>query len=380
MPTKPTIRVTLATAIALVGTAGWIARAQGPAPAANPAAAPPADPAASAFPPVATPAELILDQAIDALRKMDRVAAKIHQKVDMLNQKFEIQGEYFKEVGHKVRLKLDLTGLAGADATMLQVSDGKTRWDYQKVFTRANYRKLDLVPVLDRLKNPALDPTFRDLVTANLGFGGPEALLRGFRRDARFDQTENTTRDGRKVVIVRGTWTKRDGLLGNRNQMLSPTAPLPPYIPSIIQITLGEDDHWPYEVQMIGKVPSGVALEEDLRPIGQDGRPIGVKRPAPKIDPSRLTLEYTLQSPDTITPGQFVFQAPTDPSNPVEDDTEKFLALLDQSIAAETERKNAEAAKKEAEPILKDSLIVPRPPGSGDEGLGILPKPADTPK
>lgn len=369
MPTKPTIRVTLATGITLTSLVGWSARAQAPDPAAPPPAAAPA-------PAAPTPAELTIDNAIVKIRAMEQIAAKIVQTVDMLNQQFKIEGEYIKEKGNRIRVKLDISGLADSQATMLQVSDGKTLWDYQKIFAQPIYRKREITPIIERLKNPALDQAFRERVMANIGFGGPESLLMGFRKDARFDQIQETTVDGRTVIIVGGTWVNREGLVGPREQGLSPTAPLPPYIPSNIQITLGKDNLWPYRVQMIGAVPSVALLQEDTRQIGQDGRPIGAKRPPPKINPSRLILEYQLQPPGPIDPNKFVFAAPTDPNNTPLDDTEQFLGFLDQTIMAETERKNAAAASKEAEPILNDAIPVPRPAPGADDGLGIIPKPA----
>ncbi|WP_435015858.1 hypothetical protein TA3x_003412 [Tundrisphaera sp. TA3] len=360
-----------ATAIALVAMGGFLARAQAPAPA---------EPAAAAAPEGPTPAEQFLDVAIAKIHAMERVSSTILQTVDMLNQKFQIKGEYYKDTGYRVRLKLDLSGLGGTDATMLQISDGKTLWDYQKVLSAPSYTKRELGPILERLKNPNLDPAFRELVVANMGFGGPEALLMGFRKYARFDQLRNDTEDGRAVVIIGGTWTNREKLLGPGDQPLSPTAPLPPYVPSNIQITLGAEDHWPYRIKMIGNAPSILSMQEDTRKIGQDGRPIGVKRPPPKINPSTVTLEYGLKPDAAIDPALFSFQAPTDAANPPKDDTELFLSYLDNSIMVETERKKAEAAKQEGEPAtLKDSLIIPKgDPGDGT-GLGILPKPSPTP-
>ena len=197
----------------------------------------------------------------------------------------------------------------------------------------------------------------------------------GLRKNARFDQVEETKVDGRDVIIIRGSWKNRDGLLDPRGAPISPTAPLPPYVPGNVQITIGKDDFWPYQVKMYGNAPSLVALQEDTRPIGQDGRPIGIKRPPPKIKPSTVTLDYTLLPVSAITEGKFVFQAPTDSTNPPIDDTEQFLAGLDQYIMVETERRKADAAKGEANPLLKESLLVPRPEASTPGAdLGIMPK------
>ena len=166
-----TIRVKTATAIALVAVVGLLARAQAPDPSATPAA-----------PELPTPAETVLDTATIKVRLMDRIAAKVVQNVDMLNQQFTLTGEYFKDFKsgasykdtmYRVRLELNLDGLGNTKATMLQVCDGKILWDYQKVLASPSYRKREITPILERLDNPVVDPLFRGIVIANMGFGGP---------------------------------------------------------------------------------------------------------------------------------------------------------------------------------------------------------------
>jgi len=42
----------------------------------------------------------------------------------MLNQKFSLEGHYYKDTDHRVRLQLKLKGLGDTGSTMLQVSAG----------------------------------------------------------------------------------------------------------------------------------------------------------------------------------------------------------------------------------------------------------------
>ena len=51
----------------------------------------------------------------------------------MLGQEFELRGTYTKAPGYKLYLRLKVIGLGDASGEMLQISDGKTLWDFQQL-------------------------------------------------------------------------------------------------------------------------------------------------------------------------------------------------------------------------------------------------------
>ena len=110
---------------------------------------------------------------------MERIAAKLDQDVDMLNQKFKLVGSYYKDTEHRVRLQLKLVGLGDPGSDLLQVCDGKILWDYQKALGMQIYRKREILPILEKLKDPAIDANFQIEIINQLGFGGPEAMMTG---------------------------------------------------------------------------------------------------------------------------------------------------------------------------------------------------------
>jgi hypothetical protein len=345
---------------------------------------PPADPLGSAPAPAPVavapqpPAERQIDIATVAVRQMDRIAASIDQEVDMLNQKFKLEGNYYKDTGNRMRLQLKLVGLGDAASTMLQVCDGKILWDYQKVLGMQSYKKREIVPILKKLEDPVLDEPFRVMITSSMGFGGPEAMLSGLRKAVLFDQLSEEKLDGVDVYVLGGQWRDRSNLMTANDRPLSPTAPLPPYIPSNVRVFVGKFDGWPYKIEMIGNKPS--LLAEDTRQIDPaTNRPIGQPRKPPKVDPSKITLRYKLLPITAISPGLFNFDAPADvAATSVKDETEEFLAMLDQYIQVATNNKKAEAAKAEAsgEPVVKVPTInVPSAPSPTPGGLGTLPGP-----
>jgi hypothetical protein len=370
----PSIRIFLAVLTCLTPP---VAQAwQPPTPVQVPptAATPPADAPA---PPPATgqpQAEARLNYAIVQVRVMERIAARIDMDVDMLNQKFKMDGNYYKDTGNRIRLQLNLVGLGDTDSKMLQVCDGKILWDFQQVLSMQSYRKREIVPILKKLEDPGLDANFRIMITSNMGFGGPEAMLTGLAKVIGFDQIAPEKLDGVDVVVIRGTWRDRTNLLGPNERGLPPTAPLPAYIPANVAIYLGTNDGWPYKIEMIGRAP---LLMEETREIDKaTGRPIGRPIKPPKVDPTKITLRYKLLPMTEITPGLFNFEPPANvAATAIEDDTEKFLAGLDQYIQMELQRKKAEAAKAEAEPPLLKAKPIDVPSSPTGEGLGATPGP-----
>jgi hypothetical protein len=240
---------------------------------------------------------------------------------------------------------------------MLQVSDGTTLWDVQQLLESKYYRKSSLAPILEKMKSAELDPAARELVTARYGIAtGPEALLRGLRKEIHFDQKEEGTLDGRPVWILRGTWQNRNGLLGPNQQPLPPTAPLPAYVPSQATLYIGKEDGWPYKVRLAGRMPT---MLQDTRRIGPDGRPIGSQRLILEnaVEPSVIELVYKNVTLDLAIDGkEFDYQPPAGVK--VDDTTEAIVGELEQLIQMKIAQKKAESAKNE--PLLDQSIPVPK--------------------
>jgi len=187
------------------GAAGATAADQPVTPGAPPADKPDEPP---------TKAELLIDDAIKKIAKLESVAADLLQEINMLNQKYTIKGRYLKAPNTRVYLKLTVSGLPDTSATSLQVCDGETLWDYQVVLDSQNYRKLSIKPILERLNSPELNEKIKDQALTSMGLAGPETLLVGLRKTLKFTQIEEEEVDGKKLWRLRGTWRTRQGLVG----------------------------------------------------------------------------------------------------------------------------------------------------------------------
>ena len=303
-----------------------------------------------------TAAERLIDEASAKIAKLQSVAAYLVEDVQMLKEHVTIKGRYLKAPNARVYLLLTVSGLPDTGGTTLQVCDGETFWDYQQVLDSRLYRKFSVKPVLERLNSPDLDPKIKEQAMTQMGLAGPETLLVGLRRSVRFEHKEEGTLEGKKVWILRGTWKNRQGLTGPDGRPVMPNGLLPPYIPSDASLYLGKDDGWPYKLELTGRA---LSILLDTRKVGPDGRKIGSLSSIERPVPTKITLEYTnVKLNAAIRIDQFAFTAP--PTDPVDDNTEMIVRMLDQGIAMQAQRKKDEAAKKEGQ-VLEQPIEVPRP-------------------
>jgi len=341
------------------------------APSSNSAAAGVAGKAAQTSQEPPTEAEAIIDKAIKKITDLQSVAADLQEDVEMLSQKFSIKGRFLKAPNRHIYFRMSLprlddssgtsAGLRDSGGTTLQICDGETLWDYQRILDSEVYHRLSIKPILERLNSPELDPRLRDQALNSMGFAGPETLLAGLRKYIKFDQKENGELDGKQVWVLRGTWKNRQGIVTFNSQPVPPTGPLPPYVPSLATLYLGKEDSWPYKLDLVGRQITELV---DTRPRGPDGRPIGARRTIERPTPTRIVLFYSnVKLNANIRVDEFAFQAPANVN--VDDNTDLIIKGLDQAIATEAARKKNEAAQKNG-PVLDTPIDIPAQPPAAD--------------
>jgi outer membrane lipoprotein-sorting protein len=322
-----------------------------------------------------TEAEKIIDEAVARLHKIQSVSADIIEKVDMLGQSFELRGEYLLASDHRTRLELKLTGLGDTKGTLLQVSDGKTIWDFQQIVDTItnkplaqSYRKHDLAPLLEKLDDAEYSPSDRAEIRLKLGFDGPESLLVGLRKMIRFDQKEEATLDQKPVWIIRGRWNNRTALMLNAlpgGAGAREGAPLPDYVPSAVSIWIGREDGWPYQVKLSGR--RRTALEIDSDEPAKTAPAAAAKPPsAEDVPPTEILITYSNVSINAaIRPARFAFTAPN--NEKVVDETAFYSQMLQRTLEQMSAQRKAEAAAAEAGsapaadsgPSFKDAPTAP---------------------
>ncbi len=316
----------------------------------------------------ATTAERLIDDAISQIAKLDSVAADFVQTVEMLNQRFTIKGRYLKAPDWRIYLQLTVAGADDTKITMLQVCDGETLWDFQKVLDSRVFTRLAINPILKRLASPDLDQKTKDMTITKMGFAGPESLLVGLRKYYKFDSTEKEENlaDGPAVWVLRGTWSRASSLLGPDARPLSPRGVFPPYIPGVATLYLGKADYWPYKLVLAGEQPS---VPFDTRRRGLNGEPIGARSSIEKLEPTRVVLTYWDVKLRAAIPDD-QFRAPKPSGAAADDRTETIIKDLDQALSIEVERKKREAVREE-EPLQGPPIEIEIPP---------TPEPPTTPR
>jgi outer membrane lipoprotein-sorting protein len=290
-----------------------------------------------------TAAEPLIDEALAKITKLQQVSAEWVGELQRLKEKVTIKGRYLKAPNARVYLRWTVSGLPDTEGTTLQVCDGETSWNYQLVRNSQRYRKFRIQPILERLNSPDLDSQIKEQAMTQMGLAGPETLVAGLCRAIRFEHKEEGALEGKKVWILRGSSRNRQGLAGPDSRPVLLNGLLPPYIPSDASLYLGKDDGWPYKLVLRGRPDS---VLRDTRNLGPDGRRIGSLSSIERSDPATITLEYTnVKLNAAIRVDEFAFQAP--PTAEVNDNTEVIVRMLDQGIAQQAQRKQAEAAKKE---------------------------------
>ncbi len=289
-----------------------------------------------------TAAEQLIDEALAKITKLRWVSAELVGEVQPLIEKVTIKGRYLKGPNARFYSRLTASGLPGTEGTTLQVCDSETLWSYQAVRDSQLYRKFSVKPILDRLNSPDLDPKIKEQAMTQMGLARPETVLAGLRRALRFEHQGEGALEGKKVWILRGSSRNRQGLAGPDSRPILLNELLPAYIPSEALLYLGKDDGWPYKLVLMGR-PVSVLL--DTHKVGSGGRRIGSISSLEKLDPTRLTLEYTnVKLNATLPIDEFVFQAVS--TAHVDDNTEVIVRMLDHEIAMQAGRKKAEAANK----------------------------------
>jgi outer membrane lipoprotein-sorting protein len=307
----------------------------------------------------ATTAERLIDEAINQIARLDSVAADFVQTVEMLNQRFTIKGRYLKASDRRIYLQLTVAGTDDNKFTSLQVCDGETLWDFQRVLDSRVFTRLAIKPILERLSSPDLDPKTKESTITKMGFAGTESLLVGLRKYYKFNSIdkEEILADGKVLWILKGTWARAPSLIGPDARPVSPRGVMPPYIPGVATLYLGKADYWPYKLVLFGEPPT---VPIDTRRRGLNGEPIGARSSIEKFEPTRVVLTYSDVKLHAAIPDD-QFRAPTPPGAASEDRTAPFIKDLDQALSIEVEKKKREAVKVE-DPLQGPPIEIEIPP------------------
>ena len=200
----------------------------------------------------------ILDQAVQALREYNSLAAGMQYQANLFGHQISGSGEYSEQRSEpfpKVCLKIAMP-LGDRVGALVEVCDGQRYlWTYRRLLDQEKLTRIDLSYVAKATANskPAR-PISR--LTGTVGLGGLAGLVRELRRNFRFEVAGQTSFSGEPAVQLRGQWLpkplakvlpeQKEAILQGKEADLTK---LPRHLPHEVIVTLGQDNKLLYRVE-----------------------------------------------------------------------------------------------------------------------------------
>ncbi|MBW3596827.1 MAG: hypothetical protein KY475_06070 [Planctomycetes bacterium] len=266
-------------------------------------------PLSAQTPQVAPPAgQSLLVQAAQSLYRQPALSAKVRQRVQMFGEELVGTGSYLQlgDAPEKMlRLELKLQ-LAGQTSSLTHVSNGAQLWIRREVPGAAMISYVDLQRVRREMAAARETPP-ADLGADWMVLGGLPALLRGLNENFQFAAARPAEFGGLGVWVIEGAWRPEALARLVPERESADAASLPPELPEQVQVVLGRDDLFPYQIEFRRSRPAPEAGE------GRGWSPL-------------LTLElFEVQFGAQLDPLQFQFNPG---EQEVADHTELYLRKL----------------------------------------------------
>lgn len=210
----------------------------------------------------ATPGETLLKSAVAELARMQTVAAKMRQQVNLFGHQIIGSGTYLQQGrGVDLRLRMELKlRVAERLSSLQQVSDGKSFWVRSDGLDETRITRVDLARVRYALQRQQLDAPAN--VTAGISVGGLPRLLENLDASFRFGAATEERLDRLVVWKIEGEWERTklaDLLPAQAERLRAGNAPdfskLPEHLPDRVRLMLGKDDLFPYRFEFLRMSP-----------------------------------------------------------------------------------------------------------------------------
>jgi hypothetical protein len=216
--------------------------------------------------------------------KQGAVKTDLWQEVDVQGLSFQAEGRYVAAPGQRLRLELSIIRIAGKQAGMKVISNGKVLWEISEIGTHVeSIVRVDLTTVLKEMNDPD-KVTTRDSFLKSQSFTGLVPLLENLKSQVAFAKPEETTWQGHKVIRLTGTWA--DGPIESKQWQ--------EFMPRQCILYLDAETYWPHRLEWWGPTVTGDPRSKDSLLMQLEFR--NPKRPTEK----ELALEkFTYEPPDS---------------------------------------------------------------------------------
>jgi hypothetical protein len=216
---------------------------------------------------IATPraAELV-EQAADRLASHATLSAKINLHSDLFGESLIAGGQYLQGPRDSRRVRLELKVRLGDKVCSLQqVSDGAALWVIQTTITQSRLGRVDVPRALAIMRQAGHAPG-----TSMLALGGLPVLLDRLIQSFEFTHLRSEKLGPTPTLVALGVWkpTMLAHLMPAQRPAIDAGKPanlgeLPTYVPNQIEVFIGRDDLFPYQIDYVRAVRPGSHGEND---------------------------------------------------------------------------------------------------------------------
>ncbi len=215
--------------------------------------------------PAPKPADLV-EQAVKQLASHGSVTAKINMQSELFGESLTVVGQYLQGAPDSRRLRLDLKLKQGGQVcTLRQVSDGTAVWVQQNTLETSRLGRIDI----NRAAAALHQSGFRAGIDV-LALGGLAQVLDSVHRSFEFQSLRAEKLGVHATYAVLGVWkpaaVERLKPVDQPGAESSPPLTvdsLPEFMPTQIEVFIGRDDLFPYQVDYYRAAHPGTRSDSD---------------------------------------------------------------------------------------------------------------------
>jgi hypothetical protein len=210
-------------------------------------------------------AELV-ERATEGLANHASLAAKINLHSDLFGESLIAGGQYLQGPRESRRVRLELKVRLGDQVCSLQqVSDGAALWVVQSSLSFSRLSRVDVPRALTLLQQAGHAPG-----VGMLALGGLPVLLDRLKQSFQFTHVRSEKLGPTPVLVALGTWNPAGlaSFMPNQRAAIEAGKPadlaqLPTYVPNQVEVYVGRDDLFPYQIDYVRATSPGSHGDDD---------------------------------------------------------------------------------------------------------------------
>ncbi|HLA84022.1 MAG TPA: hypothetical protein VJL29_04450 [Thermoguttaceae bacterium] len=203
------------------------------------------------------PADAFLARSVVLLEGYHSIGANVEYEAELFGVQLTGRGTYRElRAGPVPRVRLELeVPLENRMGALVEICDGRQLWTYRRLFDEEKLTRVDLERVARAITQSEESPPLTPM-TGTIGMGGLAGLMKELQRNFRFEIVGPSQWRDQPTWELRGRWLPERlarVLPDQKDAILRGETPdyrkLPPHLPSLVLLTLGRENLFPYRVE-----------------------------------------------------------------------------------------------------------------------------------